>query len=190
MTINWEFDEKDISKPASSFLDASGCYTAVIKEFKFEKSTNGADQAKIKLEIEGLETTIYHIYSKTTGEKIPWKARHINHLLYLNKIKKLRSPSEQLEGVEVGVFLKAKLSQDKHYINFDLEGFFHPGLRKTAKELSQGSEPTEVAKMQKKYASEKPLMREASERSRDNVQEFAEEYGNNDGPENDEEFPF
>ncbi len=192
--MRWQVDNADISKSASGFLDRSGCYIATIKEFNFEKTKNGADQAKIKLEVEGNETTIYHVYSKTTGEQIPWKARHINHLAYLNKLKTFTGV--EFIGVQIGVFLKAKLSQDKRFVNFDIEGFFHPEHRKTANEFKNGLDAKEVNKMEERYSKEQPIQTEYVPRSEDDIQPHARQYQEDNGNNNngnfneDDEFPF
>ena len=55
--------------------------------------------------------------------------------------------------------LKAKLSQDGKYVNFDIDGFYYLPNGKTAKELKDGLPAKTVADMLKKYESEEPLKR-------------------------------
>ena len=107
----------DIEKETAgeSYLSKSGCYEAKILELEHKKTTNGYGQVVLKLEVEGKETTIYHIYEGKDGA-IGFKVRILNHLLYLNK---LTNPADisKCVGKSIGVMLKAKLSQDKKYIN-------------------------------------------------------------------------
>ena len=76
--------------------------------------------------------------------------------------------------------LKAKLSQDKKYINFDLEGVYHLPTKKTASELKDNKEAKVVEAKSKQYESEEPLIRE---------NELKSESISNKSEENDD-FPF
>ena len=182
----WNYNEKELELEVGGglHLTKSGCYHAIIKDISEKETSGGARQVIFVLDVEGAETTIYHIYTKTTGEEIDFKVRHLNHLLFLNKLK---DPSKILsvKGKEIGVFLKAKLSQDKKFINFDIEGFYHIGTKKTAKELRDNLNSQVYEKMQKKYAEEKPLER-VYEKS---VQQQVEE-NKKDEDFDSEEFPF
>ena len=182
----WSYNEKDLELEVGGglHLSKSGCYHAIIKDISDTETSGGARQVVLKLDVEGAETTIYHVYSKIDGTEIDFKVRHLNHLLFLNKLK---DPSKLLsvKGKEIGVFLKAKLSQDKKFINFDIEGFFHVSTKKTAKELKDNLQAQVYEKMQKKYSEETQLER-IYEKS---VQQTVEENKQNIDF-TDEEFPF
>lgn len=183
----WIYNQEDIEKEVGggNFLDKSGCYEAVMKEFEIKQTSGGATQAIIKLETEGAETTVYHIYTDKVGNELDWKVRHLNHLLYLTKKTKIKDVKE-LIGQSIGVFLKAKLSQDGKYINFDLEGFYHIGTKKTAKELKENLEGNFYNKMLSKYEKEKPLVRTYEEQ--DNNHNKSADSTEHDFM--DDEFPF
>ena len=157
----WNFKQEDLNEEISTggnYLDKSGCYKAKIVSIEEKKTTNKAEQVIFKFDVDGKEATVYHIYTKQDGTPLDFKVRHLNHLLYINK---LTDPSKlkTLEGKEVGVMLKAKLSQDGKYINFDIEGFYYLPNSKTAKELKDGLSAETVAAMMKKYDVEEPLKR-------------------------------
>lgn len=177
--MGFNYNAEDLNEEISTggnYLDKSGCYKAKIVEIIEKKTTNGAEQVVFKFDIDGKETTVYHTYSKTDGTLIDFKVRHLNHLLYVNKLTD-SSKLKTLEGKEVGVMLKAKLSQDEKYINFDIDGFYHLGTGKTAKELKDNIAAAVVSDMKKKYESEQPLKR-------------AQSNGNTENADNSEEFPF
>lgn len=156
----WNYDEKDIEKETAggSYLSKSGCYEAKILELEHKKTTNGFGQVVIKLEVDGKETTIYHVYEGKDGA-IEFKVRILNHLLYLNK---LTNPADisKCVGKNIGVMLKGKLSQDKKYINFDLEGVYHIPTKKTASELKDNKDAKIVESKTKQYDAEEPLIKE------------------------------
>ena len=185
----WNYNEKDLELEVGGglHLSKSGCYHAIIKDISDVDTKGGARQVIFKLDVEGAETTVYHVYTKTTGEEIDFKVRHLNHLLFLNKLK---DPSKLLsvKGKEIGVFLKAKLSQDKKFINFDIEGFFHTTTKKTAKELKDNLSAQVYENLKKKYDEETPLER-VYEKS---VQQQVEENKSNSDInfEDDDSFPF
>ena len=182
----WSYNEKDLELEVGggSHLNKSGCYHAIIKKLELLTTPNGAKQVKFEFDVEGNEQTIWHTYSKTDGTEIDFKVRHLNHLLYLNKLKD-PSKIQAVVGKEIGVFLKAKLSQDKKFINFDIDGFFHTVTKKIAKEFKEGLEAKTYDKMKKMYGEEKPLER-LHEKS---VQQTVEENKQNIDF-IDEEFPF
>lgn len=156
----WNYDEKDLEKETigGNYLSKSGCYAAKIVEIEEKTTTNGYGQVVIKLDVDGKETTIYHVYEGKDGV-IDFKIRVLNHLLYLNKFK---NPSDitKCVGKNVGVMLKAKLSQDKKYINFDLDGVYHLETGKTAPELKNNTVAKSVEAKSKQYAEETPLVRD------------------------------
>ena len=170
----WNYDEKDIEKETAggSYLSKSGCYEAKILELEHKKTTNGFGQVVIKLEVDGKETTIYHVYEGKDGA-IDFKVRILNHLLYLNK---LTNPADisKCVGKSIGVMLKAKLSQDKKYINFDLEGVYHIPTKKTASELKDNKDAKIVEAKSKQYDAEEPLLR-GNESKATNTAEKTEE---------------
>ena len=185
----WNYNEKDLELEVGVglCLTKSGCYNAIIKEISEVKTSGGARQVIFKLDVEGAETTIYHVYTKTTGEEIDFKVRHLNHLLFLNKLK---DPSKLLsvKGKEIGVFLKAKLSQDKKFINFDIEGFFHTATKKTAKELRDNLSAQVYDNMKKKYDEETPLERVYEKSAQQQVEEA--KVGFDIPADDDDSFPF
>lgn len=168
----WNYNEKDLELEVGGGLhiSKSGCYHAIIKDISDVETKGGARQVILKLDVEGAETTIYHVYTKVDGTEIDFKVRHLNHLLFLNKLK---DPSKLLsvKGKEIGVFLKAKLSQDKKFINFDIEGFFHTATKKTAKELRDNLSAQVYDNMKKKYDEETPLERVYEKSAQQQVEE-------------------
>ena len=182
----WSYNEKDLEVEigGGNYLSRSGCYNAIIKDIKHSNTSGGAKQVVLSLDVEGSEMTIWHVYTDKQGKELDFKVRHLNHLLYLNK---LTDPGKikTLVGKSIGVFLKAKLSQDKKFINFDLEGFYHLGTKKTAKELRENLTAAVYEKMKKVYSEEKPLVREYEK----SVQQQVEE-NKKDVDFIDDEFPF
>lgn len=151
----WKFNEKDLDQDVvgSGYLRESGCHICIITKLTM-------DERKVVFEIEtesGEKVgTIFHYYTKKDGTEIPFKVRHLNHLLYLNK---LRDPAklQTVVGKRIGVMLKAELSQDGKFINFNIDGFYQADLGKTAKELKEGLPAETVKKMTERYAAETPL---------------------------------
>lgn len=180
----WSYNAEDLNTEIGSgdYLDKSGCYKAKIVEIEEKKTTNGASQVILKLDVEGKETTIFHTFTKIDGTVIDFKIRHLNHLLFINK---LTDPSKlkTLEGKMVGVMLKAKLSQDKKFINFDIDGFYHLETGKTAKELKDKLDAKVVKEMAEKYNNEKPLERVGGTTEKANTTQENVEVS-------DKEFPF
>ena len=177
----WNYNAEDLNEEISTggtYLEKSGCYKAKIVSIEEKKTTNGAEQVVFKFDVDGKETTVYHTFTKVDGTTIDFKIRHLNHLLYLNK---LTDPAKlkKIEGKEVGVMLKAKLSQDGKYINFDIDGFYHLGTVKTAKELKDNLPAKTVAEMAAKYEKEEPLKRNNGDTGTTNVNTSS-----------DQEFPF
>jgi len=156
----WEYKEEDLLKGIldGNFIDKSGCYVGIIKSLELSKTNNGADQIVFDFETVDGEVKVYYAYTKTTGEELTFKTKHLNHLLYLCKLKDPNKIKECI-GKNIGIFLKAKLSYNKEFINFDIEGFYHPTQNKTATELSKNTKAEEVEKMLSKYAKEIPLER-------------------------------
>ena len=76
--------------------------------------------------------------------------------------------------------LKAKLSQDKKYINFDLEGVYHIATKKTASELKENKDAKVVEAKSKQYDAEEPLLRENESRATNTTK----------NTESDDDFPF
>lgn len=156
----WNYDEKDIEKETvgGNYLAKSGCYEAKILELEHKKTTNGYGQIVMKLEVDEKETIIYHTYEGKDGV-IEFKTRVLNHLLYLNKLKN-SADIEKCIGKTIGVMLKGKLSQDKKYINFDLEGVYHLPTKRTATELKENKDAKVVDVKIKQYEAEEPLIKE------------------------------
>ena len=158
--MGWNYNEKDIEKETagSAGLNKSGCYAAKIISIEDKKTINGYGQVVIKLEVEGKETTIFHTYEGKEGP-VEFKVRVLNHLLYINKLK---NPADIVKcvGKTIGAMLKAKLSNDKKFINFDLEGVYHLETGKTAGELKDNKPAKVVEAKRKKYEEEEPLKRE------------------------------
>lgn len=176
----WNYDEKDIEKETvgGSYLTKSGCYEAKILELEHKKTTNGYGQVVMKLEVDGKEVTVYHAYEGKDGV-IEFKTRILNHLLYLNKLKS-SADIEKCIGKTIGVMLKGKLSQDKKYINFDLEGVYHLPTKKTATELKENKDAKVVDAKIKQYEAEEPLIKDSSKK-----EEYKEE-----ASAIDDDFPF
>lgn len=187
----WNYNNGDLEKETTggTYLEKSGCYIANIEKFELSKSSGGCDQATITFGIDGAKTTVFHIFGDKNGKNLDWKVRHLNHMLYLLKLTNIKDPS-LLKDKEIGVFLKAKLSQDKKYINFDLEGFFHPIQRKTAKELSQKENNLEVERMEDKYSKENHLVKENNYNGGSNHEQQNIEKYNGGNTESNDEFPF
>ena len=157
--MSWNYDEKDIEKDVGAgFIEKSGCYPAKIISIEDKKTTNGYGQVVLKLEVEGKEVIIYHTYEGKDG-LIDFKTRVLNHLLYINKLK---NPADigKCVGKTIGTMLKAKLSQDKKFINFDLEGVYHLDTGRTASELRDNKPAKIVEAKRKQYEAEAPLKRE------------------------------
>jgi len=159
--MSWNYNAEDLNKElsAGNYLEKSGCYKAKIVSIEEKETSNGGKQVVFKLDVEGKETTIYHVYTKKDGSLLDFKVRHLNHLLYLNKLTE-PSKLKTIEGKEIGVMLKAKLSLDKKYVNFDIEGFYHLQTGKTAKELKDNLPAKTVNEFKAKYEAEEPLKRE------------------------------
>lgn len=179
--MSWDYDEKDIEKDVGAgFLEKSGCYPAKVISIEDKKTTNGYGQVVLKLEVEGKEVIIYHTYEGKEG-LIDFKTRVLNHLLYINKLK---NPADigKCVGKNIGTMLKAKLSQDKQFINFDLEGVYHNESGRTASELRDNKPAKIVEAKRKQYEAEVPLKRVGSSTTTRN-----EETPVNVG---DDDFPF
>ena len=74
----WSYNEKDLDLEVGGglHLSKSGCYHAIIKDISDIETSGGARQVVLKLDVEGAETTIYHVYSKIDGTEIDFKVRH------------------------------------------------------------------------------------------------------------------
>ena len=183
----WNFNEKDLLVECGegNYLKVSGCYIATIKEIVEKTTQNGYKQINITLDVNGAETTIYHTYTGKDGV-LDFKVRHLNHLLFLTNSTKIKEVG-LLKGKQIGAFLKAKLSENKKFINFDLEGFFHPTTKQTSKEAKEGNKELKVYnRMKEIYDNEKPL-ETVYEKS---VQQVAENKENSEVDFDSEEFPF
>ncbi len=185
----WNYNSKDLEEEigVGSYLKQSGCYIAAIKEISEKITNGGAKQITFKFDVKGLEATVYHIYTKIDGTEIDFKVRHLNHLLFLTNSTKIKDISE-LKGKIVGVFLKAKLSPDKKYINFDIDGFFHEKTKQTSKEAKEGNKELKVYnKMKEMYENEKPL---ETIHEKSVQQQVSENKENSEVDFNTKEFPF
>ena len=188
----WNYDEKDLLAEVGegNYLKVSGCYIAVIKEIVEKVTQNGYKQINITFDVNGAETTIYHTYTGKDGV-LDFKVRHLNHLLFLTQSTKIKEVAA-LKGKTIGVFLKAKLSENKKYINFDLEGFFHPTTKQTSKEAKEGNKELKVYnKMKEIYWNEKPLETVHEKSTQEQITSQVEKAKVGfDIPEDDDEFPF
>ena len=159
----WNYNEKDIEKETAvaAGLNKSGCYSAKIISIENKKTTNGFSQIIFEFDIDGKTIKVFHVYEGKDG-MIEFKVRILNHLLYLNKLKN-PSDIEKCIDKNIGVMLKSKLSQDKKFINFDLEGVYHLESGKTASELKDNKPAKVVETKRKQYEEEEPLKREGFE---------------------------
>ena len=189
----WNFNADDLLVECGegNYLKVSGCYEATIKEISQSTTSGGAKQITFKFDVNGSEATVYHIYTGKDGVELDFKVRHLNHLLFLTQCTKIKDISE-LKGKKVGVFLKAKLSQDKKYINFDLEGFYHPTTKQTSKEAKEGNKELKVYnKMKEIYWNEKPLETVYEKSTQEKITSQVEDAKVGfDIPEDDDSFPF
>jgi hypothetical protein len=165
LKMAWTYKKDDIQEEVSvggNYLDKSGCYEVTITKIEDTKTKNGASQLKIDVETkEKQKTTIFFVYSDKEGKEIEFKTRQLNHLCYLLKLTP--DKLEQMNGKEIGMFMKAKLSQDGKYINFDVDGFYDAKTKLTAKELNEkkSTTPEIYNQFKEKYEKEEPLVKTA-----------------------------
>lgn len=188
----WNFDEKDLVKTfeAKRYLDESKAIVCEIKQVKFATTPNGSKQVVLEVEPEGYNPIgLWIVYESARVGQLDWVVSKLNQLCAIIGVKPQELETKAV-GKKVGMFLKAKLSQNKRYINFDLDGVFYPETKKTTKEEKEGLEPETYVYFEKRYALEPKL-----ERIREDENSISETVFNNttettETDDDDDDFPF
>lgn len=171
----WNYNQEDIKKETAggSGLNKSGCYVCKIKDIELKNTTNGAKQAIFKLDADGAETTVFFIYSNKAGEDTDFKVRILNHICFLLKTQPKNFLN--IKDKTLGFMLKAKLSEDKKFINFDIEGVYDAVSLKTAREVTENLKAETYDKISEKYEKEPALIRDNTAKVETKKEEVAED---------------
>lgn len=159
----WTYNKEDLVQEVNTggnYLEKSGAYNVIIKEVTFKDTSGGAKAVNFKVEtLSGQSTTLFINYADKEQAPIQFLVARLNQLCGLLKV----TPEKLAENAinrEIGLFLKAKLSSDGKYVNFDLEGVYDAKTKLTTKEISEKVKTPEVyEKMVEKYSKETPLER-------------------------------
>ena len=157
----WTYNKEDLVQEVNvggNYLSESGAYEAFIKEVVFKDNASGSKQVNIKIETaSGQSTTLFVTYAGKDGAPVQFLVTRLNQLCGILKVKPEDLATKSIDK-QVGVFLKAKLSTDKKYINFDLDGVYDPKTKLTTKEANEKATTPEVYnKLVEKYGKETPL---------------------------------
>lgn len=159
----WNYNEKDLIEEVGgngkNYLQVSSALVCKIDEIE-DKDYSGHKNIILKVTPEGYEqTTIYVMYEHAEGKDMSFNTRRLNQLMMLLKVKTPEELLTKAVGQNVGMFLQAKLSTNKDFINFNLDGVFDAKTNKTTKELTEKTKAETFDKMVAKYAKQPKLER-------------------------------
>lgn len=166
-----------------NYLDKS--YAGVVTIIDVEdKDFSGNKNIILTVQPEGYEPVkLYIMYESARGADMSFNTKKLVQLCSILGLK----PEElttKAKGKKVGMFLRAKLSQDQRFINFNLDGVYYPKTNKTTTETMQKKTAETFKRMTALYEKQPKL-----ERKKDNVTKTTATTAI-DNTDIDEEFPF
>lgn len=194
----FNYDKKYLSEEVSTggtTINVDGCYECFITEAKIRKSEK-SDSEILNLKIIDAKTEkkawLNIPYKKKNGEDIDFNLRHLSHLTYLLGVK----PEADNNGFinawtnkVIGIFLTVQattLNNGNQGYNFNLQGFYDPNNKLTAKEKSENLQPETYKKFKERFANSEPV----ELNSTNNSNNFNNTNDNGFFPINNDDIPF
>lgn len=213
----WTYRKEDLEKELSTggdYISKNGCYKCKIEgaeQLVLDTSNSEAIILHLLTE-EGQKARLSIFYKDKKGNELDFNITHLTQLLYLTKNKmenmktvavvengKQKLKIKAFEDKNIGVFIEVGLNKDGKNFEYNLKGFFETGTLKTAKEIIGQLPANKYTEFQEKYKEAVEVVREAK---KDEIQDFAKPYQQNNFAENievgednfnnsdDDEFPF